>query len=104
MAPFVSEGGFVAQSRMSSMGVVPSFDESEDCHSSFYLVTETTAVEEFAFEGGKEAFAQGVVKAVSDRSGRRAYAGLFAAISEGDRSILRSVVRVMDDSLGATLP
>lgn len=65
------------------MRVIPAFDESEDGHSRFSLITETTTVEQFTFQSGKEAFTQGVIKAIPDRSRRGTYAGLFAAMSEG---------------------
>ena len=45
------------------MRVVPAFDELEDRHAGFDLGFEAAAVEQFAFEGGKEALAHGVVEA-----------------------------------------
>jgi hypothetical protein len=51
---------------MAAMRVIPSFNKLEDCHARFGLGFEAAAVEQFAFEGGKEAFAHRVIEAIAD--------------------------------------
>src|SRR5712692_10597301 len=74
------------------MGVIPAFDEIEDCHAGLDLGFETAAVEQFAFERGKETFAHRVIEAIADRAHRRPYLGLAAALAEGERSILAALL------------
>ena len=57
--------------------------------------------EKLAFERGVEAFAHGIVVAVADRPHRHRNAGFFAALSERDRRILRTVIGMMNDALRA---
>ena len=59
-------------------------------------------IEELALKRGEEALAQRVVIAVSDRSHRGPYAGVATPLAEGERRILTSLIRVMDD--GSRLP
>ena len=46
---------------MTAMGVVPTLDEFEDGHAGLALGFKATAVEQFAFERGKEALAHRVI-------------------------------------------
>ena len=78
---------------MTAMGIVPAFDELEDCHAGLDLGFEAAAVEQFAFERGKEALAHRVIEAIADRAHRRPHAGLAAALAEGDRSVLSGFKR-----------
>ena len=73
---------------MTAMGIVPAFDELEDCHAGLDLGFEAAAVEQFAFERGKEALAHRVIEAIADGAHRGSHAGLAAALAEGDRSVL----------------
>ncbi len=104
MAFFVLHRRKIVKPRVTAMGIVPGFDKLEDSHSAFRLCLEPASVEEFALQGGEEAFTQNVVEAVSDRSGGRPHLGLLAPLPEGDRSILTSLVGMMNHSGGATLP
>jgi hypothetical protein len=70
------------------MGVVPAFDELEDCHAGLDLGFEAAAVEQFTFERGEETLAHRVIEAIADRTHRGPHAGLVAALAEGDRSVL----------------
>ena len=65
---------------------------------------EAAASEQLAFGGGEEALAHGVVVAIPDRSGGRAHAGIAAALAEGDRGVLRSLVGMVDHAVGPALP
>jgi len=85
------------------MGVVPPLYEVEDCHAGLDLSFEAAAVEQFTFERGKETLAQGIIEAIADRARRGSYAGLAAALAEGDRSVLASLVRMMNHGGGGAL-
>jgi len=79
------------------MSVVETLDEFEDGHPSLGLSAELIAIEQFALEGGEEAFGHGVVEAVADRSHRRAHAGLPAALAERNRSVLAALIGMVHD-------
>src|SRR6266545_5912169 len=84
--------------------IVEAFDELEDSHPSFGLGRKLVAVEQLALERREEALAQSIVVAVADGSHRGTHAGLPAPFSEGDRGVLRSVIRVMHDLSRPPLP
>jgi hypothetical protein len=86
------------------MGVIPAFDEIEDYHAGLDLGFETATVEQFAFERGKETFADRVIEAIADRAHRRPYLGLAAALAEGERSVLAALVGVMNNLARTALP
>src|SRR6266446_5257370 len=77
----------IVERRVAAMGIVPAFDKVEDCHARFDLSFEAAAVEQFAFERGKEALAHRVIEAIADRAHRGSHAGLAAALAEGERSV-----------------
>ena len=66
------------------MGIVPSLDEIEYGQPRFGLGLEAKSVNEFAFEGGKETFTQGIIKAITERAHRGADTDLAASLAEGD--------------------
>ena len=74
------------------MGVVPSFDELEERQLCLGVRAEGVAVDEFAFEGRKEALAHCIVEAIADRTHRRADAGLLEASSERDGRVRGALV------------
>src|SRR6266852_2038948 len=86
---------------MAAMRIVPTLDEFEDGHARFYLGFEAAAVEQFAFERGKEALAHRVIEAIAERAHRGSHAGLAAALAEGERSVLATL---MNHGGGPTLP
>src|SRR5712691_1487246 len=88
---------------MAAMGVVPALDELKHGHARFDLGFEAAAVEQFAFERGKEALAHRVIEALTDRAHRGSHAGLAAALAEGDRSVLTTLVRMMDQAVALGL-
>jgi hypothetical protein len=61
------------------------------------------AVEPFAFEGGKEALAESVVKAIADRAHRWADPSFSAAAAKGHGRVLTAMIGMMDDRLGRAL-
>src|SRR5713226_7077214 len=89
---------------MAAVRIVPTLDEFEDGHARFYLGFEAAAVEQFAFERGKEALAHRVIEAIADGAHRGPHAGLAAALAEGERSVLATLVRMMNHGGGPTLP
>ncbi len=77
-----------SRARSGGDGDCTALDEVKDRHACLSLSFETAALEQFAFERGKETFADGVIEAIAHRTHRGSYAGLAAALAEGDRSVL----------------
>src|ERR1700685_2899471 len=88
---------------MAAMRVVPPFDKFEDCRARLDLSLEMTAVEQFAFESGKETLAHGVVEAIAHRTHRRPHTCRLTVWAKGQRSILAALVGVMNHGGGTTL-
>src|SRR5579859_6075264 len=86
------------------MRIVPALDEVEDRHPRRDLGFESTAVEQLAFQGGKKAFAQGVVETVAHRTHRGAHASLTTTHPERDRGVLSALVGMMDYRPRPALP
>ena len=63
---FVGGRRQVADCRVAPDGVVKALDILEDRQAGFELAGEAGAVNQFTFQGGKEAFAQGVAVAVAN--------------------------------------
>src|SRR5713226_5429690 len=85
---------------MAAMGVVPAFDELEDRHAGLALGFEAAAVEQFAFECGKETLAHRVIEAIADGAHRGPYTGLAATLAKGERSVLGEFKRSSHTSIG----
>ena len=77
---------------MSTMRIVPGFDEIEDRSTGFTMRLEPILRQKLAFERRVEAFAECIVVAITNRAHRLYYANGLATLSEDDRRILRSVV------------
>jgi hypothetical protein len=77
--------------------------ELEDGGAGPRLVGELLPVEQFAFERRKDALSHGVVIGVADRAHRRSDFGFLAPQSEGDRSVLRSLIGMVDHVLRLAL-
>lgn len=88
---------------MPSVWVVPAFNEAEDFPTRGCVRIESGAIDEFAFEGGEEALAHGVVVAISDRSHGGSDTSFKTAFSECDRGVLAPLVGVVDDIIGSPL-
>ena len=93
VAPLEGDGGLLTKAPVTTMGVIPSLDELEDCASRLVMVVEVRAVEQLAFEGGEEALGHGVVEAVPDRAHRRDHAPSPAAFTEGEGGGLAALDR-----------
>src|SRR5690349_230930 len=89
---------------MTAMGVVPPLDEFEDGHARFYLGFEALAVEQFTFERGEETLAHRVIEAIADGAHRGPYTGLAATLAKGERSVLATLVRMMNHGGRPPLP
>ena len=85
------------------MGIIPALDELKYGQAGLGLCAEGFSIEQFTFQGGKEALTQSVVEAVADRAHRRAQVGFPAAMAEGQGGILTALIRVMDDAFWAPL-
>ena len=88
---------------MASVGVVEALDVLEQGKSGFGLRGKRPSIDQFAFQAGEEALAQGVVVAVADRPHGGSDARLAAPFTEGHRGVLRSLVAVMDHPFGSAL-
>ena len=86
------------------MGIVPALDKVEDGDPRLDLGLETAAVEQLAFQGGKETLAHRVIETVANRPHRGAHAGVAATLAEGERSVLATLVGMMNHGGGPTLP
>src|SRR3954453_12911444 len=100
---FVANGGAIPQGGVPPGGIVEAFDEAEAGHACLDLRSKAASLEQFAFEGGKEALAQGVIVSVPDRAHRGPYAGFLTALAESQRGILTALVRMMDHVSRPTL-
>ena len=85
------------------MRIVPAFDKLKDDGARFSGGVKACAVEQFAFEGGEEAFTQGIVKAITDRAHGRADARFATAATKGERGVLAAMIGMVDDILGMAL-
>src|SRR5712671_2913909 len=94
----------IVEGGMAAMRIVPTLDEFEDGHARFYLGFEAAAVEQFTFESGEETLAHRVIEAIADRAHRGPHTGLAAALAEGDRSVLATLVRMMNHLFRPALP
>ena len=86
----------ITQSRMASMGVIPSFDKGENGHAGFGFGAKRPPINQLAFECGKETFAQSVVITIPRRSHRGTDLGFSAAFAKGNRCVLRSLVGMVN--------
>lgn len=84
--------------------IVPALDEGEDGSAGFGLGAETPSIEQFTFQGGKEALAHCIIIGVADRAHRRSHTGASAAGSEGQRGVLAALVGMMNDAVWPALP
>ena len=64
---------------------------------------ETGAIKQFAFAGGEEAFAHGMIKAIAGPAHREADASFAATVTNGNGCVLATVIGMMDDILGTAL-
>ena len=62
---FIRHRRIVGDGRMPAMRIIPSFNVGEDSQPSLFMRTEGSAIDQFTFKGGEEAFAQRVVIAVA---------------------------------------
>ena len=85
------------------MGIVPTFDELKHCLACLWLVVEGTAIEQFAFQSGEEALAEGIIETISDRAHGRTNSGVPTALAKSQGSVLAALIGVMDDIFWVTL-
>src|SRR2546421_8777107 len=94
---FEGERRLVIERRVSPPRIVEALDKVEDRESGLSRRAQRDAIEQLAFQRGKEALAQRVVVAVADRAHRRADASGAAAQAEADGRVLAALIGVMDD-------
>jgi hypothetical protein len=90
-SPVRSKWARIPQGGVPPGEIVEAFDEAEAGHACLDLRGKAAPLEQFAFEGGKEALAQGVIVSVPDRAHRGPYAGFLAALAESQRGILAAL-------------
>src|SRR5262245_39409688 len=100
---FVPDRRVVAQGRVTTMWVVPPFQELEDRPPRGGGGAEARAPEQFALQRGEETLAQGVVVRVAHRAHRRAHPKLPAPSPVSDRRVLTPLNGVVDDITGQAL-
>ena len=83
--------------------IVPAFDELEDGLSCLGWISEALPVDQLTFQGGEEALAHGVVISVAGRPHGGTHAHRLASLAEGDGGVVRPLVGMVDDTLGAPL-
>jgi hypothetical protein len=83
--------------------ITQALDELGDGHARFYLGFEA-AVKQFTFERGEETLAHCVIEAIAAGAIRGSHAGRAAARAEGERSVLATLVRMMNHGIGPALP
>ena len=81
----------IAQSRMASMGVIPTFDEIEHCLPRRGMRGQGHAVEQFAFQRRKETLGHRVIKTIACRGQRLRHAPVAVAGAEGQQRVLGSL-------------
>ena len=86
------------------MRIVPTFDECEHSLACLWLVVEGRAIEQFAFQGGEETLAEGIIETISDKAHGRVDAGISTALAKSQGSVLAALIGVMDDIFWVTLP
>lgn len=85
------------------MGIVPTFDEFEDCLACLGLVVEGRAIKQFTFQGDEETLAEGIIETIVDRAHRRKDPGSSTALAKRQGSVLTALVRMMDDTFWVAL-
>ena len=80
------------------MRIIPTFYELKDFAASFVLSAKSSSIYQFTFERGEETFTHRIVIAITNRPRRRSHAGLSTSLSEGDRGVLSSLIRMMNHS------
>ena len=97
MASFEADRREVADRRVATAGIIPALDVVEDGEAGVSVTAERRAVNQLALERCEEALGHGVVVAVTDSAHGHADPESLAALSEGQRRVLRPVIAVLDD-------
>ncbi len=84
---------------MPAVGVVPALDEVEDHHPRFGLGFETPTVDQLAFQRREETLCHGVVVGISHRAHGWFHVHLATPKAEGNRGVLGTLVRMVDDAI-----
>ena len=91
----------IPKGRVPSPGVVEARDVLELGESGVGPGSKALAMEQFAFQAGEEALAQGIVVAVTYRTHRGSDRGLPALIADGHLGVLQSLAAVVDHRVGS---
>ena len=85
---FVVDGGSIVESGVTTVRVVPRFDELEDRHTGGRWVREADPIEQLALQGREKGLAHRVVVTVPHRVHGGTNAGRLTALPKGDRGVL----------------
>ena len=89
---------------MTTLRVVPTFDEVEHGDLGFGWALEATPIEQLTLERGEEALGHGIVEAIAHRSHRGTHAHLLPTHAKGNRGVLGALVGMMNDIARTALP
>src|SRR6185437_16561775 len=88
---------------MSPVWVVPCFDETEDRVPCLGRRAEAPPIQQFTLQRREEALRHRIVVTVAHAAARWPHTHLTAALPEGQRRVLRTVIRVMDHTIRPSL-
>ena len=89
---------------MPTMRIVPALDELKHGATRFGRRVERAAVDQLTLKRGKETLTECIVVAVTDGTHGWAHAGVATVLSECERCVLASLVRVVNNFGGVPLP
>ena len=70
------------------MRIVPTFQPLKDCQFGLRVRLESTSIQQFAFQGGKEALGHGIVVRIADRPDRGHDTHFLATLAKGITRVL----------------
>ncbi len=74
------------------MWIIPPFNILKDSEFGLAMIGEAFSVYQLALKGSKEAFTQGIVKTIANRSNRGSDPHFCTALTKGIRGVLRPLV------------
>ena len=88
---------------MPTVRIIPALDKAENGQAGLGLGREAPPGQEFALERREETFGHRIVETIADRPVRGPHAEFTAALPEGQRRILATLIAMMNHLLGTAL-
>src|SRR5688572_28257044 len=88
---------------MTPVSIIPSLDIVEDSQACLGVALKAVTVQQLTLQGSEEALTHGIIVAVSHGPHRQPDTRLTAALAEGKRGVLSTMVGVMDNHLWPSL-